>query len=97
MSGSSLYSATHSAVGHHPPNHHIALQLSADILRCICLQKYARQVQIEGATAYLTADQVGTKLVGSHGHLQWLVVLCWDVYVAHEQAAMQFTRHMSKS
>lgn len=38
------------------------------------------------ASAYLIADQIRSKLVCSHGHLQRLVVLGWYIYVAHKEA-----------
>jgi hypothetical protein len=41
------------------------------------------------ATAYLVADQIGSKLVCTHRHLQGLVVLCRNIYVAHKHAEAQ--------
>ena len=40
-----------------------------------------------GAAAYLVADQVRSKLIGTHWHLKRLIVLGRNIYVAHEEAA----------
>ena len=38
--------------------------------------------------ANLAADKVGSKLICPHGHLERLVVLCWDINVPQKNAAV---------
>ena len=45
------------------------------------------QVEYNAPLAYLAADEVGSKFICPHWHLQRLVVLCWDINVSHEDAA----------
>lgn len=54
---------------------------------CVQREDDAASASDNLSSAHLAADQIGTKLVGSHGHFDGLVVLCWHVYVAHENAA----------
>lgn len=38
--------------------------------------------------AYLAANKVGSELICPHRHLERLVVLCWDINVPQENAAV---------